>query len=66
VTRSEQILRDARGLGLCYMGEPPPEVIALWDQGWLRRSGDLPHTYFSVDGAIEEEADPDDGVRGML
>lgn len=61
MTRSEQILRDARGLGLCYMGEPPPEVIALWDQGWLRRSDDKPHVYTTVAGAVVKKEDDDDG-----
>jgi hypothetical protein len=60
VTRSEQILRDARGLGLCYMGEPPPEVEKLWNDGWLRRSEDKPHVYTTVEGAFEEGNDDGD------
>lgn len=57
---SEQILRDARGMGLTYMGEPPPEVVALWDQGWLRRSDEKPYTYTTVEGAVVDEPDEED------
>jgi len=57
MTREEQILRTARGLGLTYLGDPPPEVLALWEQGYLRRDAVAPFTYTTVEGAIEDAPD---------
>lgn len=44
---------------MTWMWDPPREVIALWEAGWLRRDDAQPYTYTTVDGAVVDE--PDEG-----
>lgn len=55
MTREEQILRHARGIGLTWVGDPPAEVIRLWEAGFLIRDNEMPYTYKSRDGVMIEE-----------
>lgn len=60
MTREEQILRDARGIGLTFLGEPPREITKLWNEGFLKRDNEAPYTYTTVDGAVAEEEEGED------
>ncbi len=60
MTRSEQLLRDARGIGLTFIGETPSEVFALWNEGFLVRDSEQPYTYRTIDGAVAPEPDDDE------
>lgn len=55
MTPEEQLLRDARGIGLTFLGEPPPLVTKLWNEGHLVRDDVAPFTFKTRDAVVETE-----------
>lgn len=56
-SREEQLLRDCRGIGCCWLDGEPKEVLALWESGDLRRSSDYPFVYTTVVPPVEPDDD---------
>ncbi len=65
--REHELLREARGLGLCAMPGTGIEaqLVGLWERGLLVRDDEVPYTYRTADdvgrGLETEEAVDGDG-----
>ena len=64
--REAQLLRHARGLGLCAMPGTETEalLVGLWNRGLLVRDDEAPYTYRAADDvarALDADVEESDG-----